>query len=79
MFSFAMVNDETNIVENVCMWDGELTTWAPPAGYTMVRRPDDMEHVGLGWTYANGVFTAPVYVEPEQPQAEPTVQGAESL
>jgi hypothetical protein len=79
MFRYAMVNDATGVVDNVCNWDGELTTWAPPAGYTMVQLGDEHFHVGVFWTYANGVFTEPVYVEPEQPAGEPTVQGAESL
>lgn len=80
MFRYAMVNEATGVVDNVCNWDGELATWTPPAGYTMVRLTDEQHyHVGMLWTYANGVFTAPVYVEPEQSQAEPIVQGAESL
>jgi hypothetical protein len=25
-----------NVVENIISWDGDLNTWQPPAGYTMV-------------------------------------------
>lgn len=75
-----MVNDATGVVDNVCNWDGELTTWAPPAGYTMVRVTDDSHPVAISWTYANGVFTEPDYVEPEPVVVEQsTVQGAEAL
>jgi hypothetical protein len=35
-----MVNTETNICENVCLWDGNPTTWAPPANYLMLVQAD---------------------------------------
>lgn len=31
-----MINQATNTVENVCMWDGNTQTWTPPAGYLML-------------------------------------------
>lgn len=33
--NYCMLNQE-NICENVCIWDGNLNTWEPPAGYTML-------------------------------------------
>ena len=78
MFRYAMINNSTNIVDNVCNWDGELTTWVPPEGYTMVKLTDEQSTVGIWWTYANGVFTEPVYEEPVV-ETPPTVQGAETL
>ena len=30
-----MIN-QSNIVENVCVWDGNTDTWTPPPGYTML-------------------------------------------
>ena len=31
-----MVNKETNICDNVCVWDGNPETWTPPANYLML-------------------------------------------
>lgn len=31
-----MVNEQTNICENTCVWDGNTETWQPPAGYLML-------------------------------------------
>lgn len=34
--NYLMVNELTNVVDNVCVWDGNLNTWQPPAGYLML-------------------------------------------
>lgn len=31
-----MVNQSTNVVDNVCVWDGNSSTWQPPSGYLML-------------------------------------------
>lgn len=31
-----MINESTNIVDNVCVWDGNPNTWQPPANYLML-------------------------------------------
>lgn len=31
-----MVNESTNIVDNVCLWDGNTASWQPPEGYLML-------------------------------------------
>lgn len=31
-----MVNNFTNIVENIVLWDGNLNTWQPPDNFTML-------------------------------------------
>jgi len=33
--NYCMVNESTNIVDNVCIWDGNTQTWATPSGYLM--------------------------------------------
>jgi hypothetical protein len=33
--NYLMVNLE-NVVDNVCVWDGNTNTWQPPQGYTML-------------------------------------------
>jgi len=44
-----------NIVENIISWDGDLNTWQPPAGYTMIVAADDTV-IGSSW---NGVEFIP--------------------
>lgn len=34
--NYLMINESTNIVENVSVWDGNPNTWTPPAGYLMI-------------------------------------------
>lgn len=31
-----MVNQTTNIVDNICIWDGDINSWQPPQGYLML-------------------------------------------
>ena len=56
MKKYAIVNNSTNLVENIIVWDGE-TLWTPPEGHIAVNI-DDLD-VGIGWTYNNGIVTAP--------------------
>ena len=56
---WAMLRD--GVVENVCNWDGLLTTWHPPEGIVMKEAPD---HVGIGWSHDGVDWVAP----PEIPQ-----------
>ena len=34
--NYCMVNESTNVVDNVCLWDGNPDTWQPPADYLML-------------------------------------------
>ena len=34
--NYCMVNEATNICDNVVVWDGNPATWTPPAGYLML-------------------------------------------
>lgn len=34
--NYLMVNELTNVVENVCYWDGNTSTWTPPADTLML-------------------------------------------
>lgn len=34
--NYCMVNKDTNICDNVCLWDGNPDTWTPPANYLML-------------------------------------------
>jgi hypothetical protein len=63
---YALINSE-GLVVNVILLDDE-TGYTPDEGLTLVAT----DVAGIGWTYLNGEFTAPVPIVPE-PVPEPTV------
>jgi hypothetical protein len=58
---YAMIRESK--VQNICLWDGDTTTWQPPNDMTVIPAPD---HVGVGWGYADGVWTEPVVEQVEE-------------
>lgn len=46
--------DESGIVQNTIVYDG-ISPYTPPSGFTLAQS----DIAGIGWTYANGVFTNP--------------------
>lgn len=36
--NYLMIIENSNVVENICIWDGNPNTWQPPAGYLMLVR-----------------------------------------
>ena len=34
--NYCMINEQTNVCDNICVWDGNPSTWTPPAGYLML-------------------------------------------
>ena len=56
MENWAIVQGGTVI--NVVVWDGDAETWQPPEGSQAVQVPDGVV-ASIGYTYANGAFTAP--------------------
>ncbi|EKD0235972.1 tail fiber assembly protein [Escherichia coli] len=45
---------DNNVVINVIIWDG-ISEWKPEAGNLVPLNGD----AGIGWSYSDGVFTAP--------------------
>ena len=76
--NYALVNKETNVVDNVCAWDGNTQTWTPPSTHDVVLVPSNIG-IGVSWTYENGVFVEPVYPEVVAAENQPTSQGAQTL
>jgi hypothetical protein len=37
---YLMISTATNVVENVCMWDGDANTWQPPVDTLMLIQAD---------------------------------------
>ena len=54
---YAVINSDTNIVENVIIWDG-VTPWTPPVGYYV--KPIGDSGAGIGWSYIDGQFVPPI-------------------
>lgn len=56
----ALIYKATNIVANVCDWDGNLETWHPQDDMFTVQLPDDSP-VGIGDQYdpQSGEFVRP--------------------
>ena len=48
---YAMV-DSSNIVYDLTIWDGNISTWQPPDGVTCVAIGTD--YVAIGMTYNSG-------------------------
>ena len=63
MENYAVVEDGK--VTNIVVWDGE-TKWLPENGYAILAP----EGVGIGWTYVDGIFTAPVVQIPDKTHDE---------
>ncbi len=34
--NYCMINQQTNVCDNVVLWDGNLDTWTPPSGELML-------------------------------------------
>jgi hypothetical protein len=48
MSNYAVIDELSNICDNVIVWDGQAQ-WSPPAGHYVVNI-DDVE-AGIGWAY----------------------------
>jgi len=53
--NYCMVNTETNVCENVCVWDGDPNTWAPPSNYLMLVQATTPAFV-WGWNAAEDAW-----------------------
>jgi hypothetical protein len=57
MARYAQVHTKTGYVVNVIEWDGNVKTWKPPEGFTMVE--DKRGVAGPGHLHTKGKFTPP--------------------
>jgi hypothetical protein len=62
--NWAMILND--IVENICLWDGNTATWQPPEGYLMEVVPEGVPvSIGWGWDGTNFVPPADFVAPPE--------------
>jgi hypothetical protein len=36
--NYLLINQSTNIVDNVIVWNGDVNTWQPPSGYLLLEQ-----------------------------------------
>jgi hypothetical protein len=54
--NYCMVNETTNVCENVVMWDGNPETWTPPSGSLMLIQATTSSKV-WGYDAGNNVWS----------------------
>lgn len=61
---YCVIREDTNIVVNVVVWDGNLETWQPPENCIAVQS----DEAGIGWEYdeLNNDFENPDIEEPPE-------------
>jgi len=59
---YVVINISTGLVENMILWDGNVDNWQPDEGYIVIQS----DIAQTGWSYLEGVFTAPP-IEPPPP------------
>ena len=55
---------ESGFVTNIALWDGE-SIWSPDTGKTAIEVKDGVD-AGIGYSFVDGVFTAPEVPAPSQ-------------
>jgi len=81
MKSFAWINKETELIENIISYDG-VTPIELPSNILLAEIPEGTvgtwSPAGIGWSYINGQFVEPP--EPEYtPPIQPTSTGSQTL
>jgi hypothetical protein len=59
--NYCMVNQTTNVCDNVCIWDGNPNTWTPPANYLMLVQATTPAKIWT-WNAADKVWQLTVQV-----------------
>lgn len=75
MFKYALINKETNVVENTVVWTGG-TEWTLPDTHTAIKIDDQL--VSIGHIHnGDGTFTVPESVKPPE-TSTPTLEQLQS-
>lgn len=86
--NYCLVNTQTNVCENIVLWDGDTQTWQPPADCIALVQSSTPAKV---WVFSNGAWALDIVVgqgqigftwdgtylvtdEPEPAPVEPVVQ-----
>ena len=89
-----MINESTNVVDNICLWDGDTSTWQPPAGHLMLVQATTMALVWVwdaaitDWVLAQQLGQGQIgftwngtecVTNVPKPAPQPTTQGTQTL
>lgn len=77
--NWAIIDDATNLVINVILWDG-VSQWTKPPDSTVLETSAFAPEPGIGWLYdrANDVFLSPPLISSVTPTQGP-ISGGTSL
>lgn len=74
--NYLMINESTNVVDNICLWDGDTSTWQPPAGHLMLVQATTM---ALIWVWDAAIIDWVLTQQVGQAQIGFTWNGAECV
>jgi hypothetical protein len=74
--NYLMVNESTNVVDNICLWDGDTSTWQPPANHLMLVQATTM---ALVWVWDSAITDWVLTQEMGQAQIGFTWNGTECI
>lgn len=92
--NYCMVDEATNVCDNICVWDGNTNTWTPPPGQLMLVQATTpakvwywndsawslQEELGAGGVGFTWDGTYLITNEPMPPvPVQPAVDGAQTL
>ena len=58
-----MINESTNVVDNICVWDGNPNTWTPPSGYLMLVEADTQALIWIAVYEPDPITKKPIVVD----------------
>lgn len=74
MDNYALINVQTNLVENIVLWDGQ-SHWQSPDGYICLKIRDDEAEIGSTYNPDTKTFTPSPREVDSMPGTEPAVIG----
>jgi hypothetical protein len=72
MDNYALINIQTNLVENVIVWDPQ-NVWTSPEGFICIKVDGDAAEIGSTYDPVSQTFTPPPREIDSTPGAQPNV------
>jgi hypothetical protein len=84
MENYYLINEQTNVCDNICVWDGNTEVWSPPDGILplpqLTTPTKDWEWIDNQWQLVESIGNGSigfvwdgVYLITNQPQPDPPV------
>lgn len=58
--NYLMINTTTNVVDNICVWDGDMLTWSPPDHLLMLLETTIAKVWGLNETNTDFILISKI-------------------